>query len=89
MTGVGRSGLVCLLIPAILDLYVNPTSIPDLTALAVKLSSARKNILRDREHLKFAYQAYLEHLKELRLQHGKYILQQCLFCCIGVFFKII
>lgn len=66
LSGVGRSGLVCLLIPAILDLYINPTSIPDLAALAVKLSAARKNILRDREHLKFAYQAFLEHLKHLQ-----------------------
>lgn len=66
LLGVGRSGLLCLLIPAILDLAVNPTSIPDLTALAVKLSSAKKSILRDREHLKFAFQAFLQHLKDLQ-----------------------
>lgn len=64
-SGVGRSGIFCLLIPAILDLAVNPTSIPDLTALAVKISAARKNVLRDREHLKFAFQAFLQHLKDL------------------------
>lgn len=64
--GVGLSGMLCLLIAAILDLTANPTSIPDLTALAVKLSVARKNILRDREHLKFAYLAFLSYLNELR-----------------------
>lgn len=64
--GVGLSGLLCLMISAILDLTANPTLIPDLTALAVKLSMARKNILRDREHLKFAYQAFLNHLNNLR-----------------------
>lgn len=64
--GVGLSGMLCLLIAAILDLTANPTLIPDLTALAVKLSVARKNILRDREHLKFAYQAFLSYLNELR-----------------------
>lgn len=64
--GVGLSGLFCLLVPAILDLTANPTSIPDLTSLAIKLSVARKNILRDREHLKFAYQAFLSYLNELR-----------------------
>lgn len=58
--------MLCLLIAAILDLTANPTSIPDLTALAVKLSVARKNILRDREHLKFAYLAFLSYLNELR-----------------------
>lgn len=65
-SGVGLSGVLCLMMPAILDLTANPTSIPDLTALAVKLSIARKNILRDREHLKFAYQAFLYHLNVLR-----------------------
>lgn len=65
-SGVGLSGLLCVLIPAILDLTANPTSIPDLTALAVKLSTSRKNILRDREHLKFAYQTFLYHLHEMR-----------------------
>lgn len=65
-SGVGLSGLLCLLIPAILDLTANPTSIPDLAALSVKLCMARKNILRDREHLRFAYQAFLNYLKKLR-----------------------
>lgn len=64
-SGVGLSGLLCLLISAIVDLTAT-TSIPDLTGLAIKLSMGRKNILRDREHLRFAYQVFLNHLNGLR-----------------------
>ncbi|KAK5646077.1 hypothetical protein RI129_004541 [Pyrocoelia pectoralis] len=62
--GIGRSGLLCLLLSAITEVLINPSTIPDLPSLAIKLSSARKNIVRDREHFKFAYQVLLYFLKD-------------------------
>ncbi|KAB0798419.1 hypothetical protein PPYR_09412 [Photinus pyralis] len=67
--GIGRSGLLCLLLSAITEILVNPSSIPDLPLLATKLSSARKNIVRDREHFKFAYQVLLHFLKDFIAKH--------------------
>lgn len=69
LAGIGRSGLLCLLLSAITEVLVNPSSIPDLPLLATKLSSARKNIVRDREHFKFAYQVLLHFLKEFNAKH--------------------
>ncbi|XP_056643679.1 tyrosine-protein phosphatase non-receptor type 23 [Diorhabda sublineata] len=62
-SGIGRSGLLCLLTAAIFDVTNNANSIPDLTALGIKLSNYRKNILRDREHLKFGYECFLAYIK--------------------------
>ncbi|XP_044266202.1 tyrosine-protein phosphatase non-receptor type 23 [Tribolium madens] len=67
-SGIGRSGLVCLLVTAILEVTSNPTAIPDLVALAVKLGVWRRNILRDREHLKFAFEAFLRYMKQVVAQ---------------------
>lgn len=67
-SGIGRSGVMCLLVAAILEATSNPTAIPDLVSLTVKLSAWRKNILRDREHLKFAYEAFLGYMKEVLIQ---------------------
>lgn len=64
-SGIGRSGLLCLLVTAVLEVTSNPITIPDLVSLAVKLSSWRKNILRDREHLKFAYEVFLAYMKQV------------------------
>lgn len=66
LAGIGRSGLLCLLISATLELLINPTIFPDLAAIGAKLCIARKNIIRDREHLKFAYIVFLHVVKELR-----------------------
>ncbi|KAG5896890.1 hypothetical protein JTB14_033528 [Gonioctena quinquepunctata] len=63
--GIGRSGLICLLTAAIFDVTNNANSIPDLAALTLKLNSCRKNILRDREHLKFSYESFLGYMKEI------------------------
>lgn len=67
-SGIGRSGLMCLLCNAILDVTNQSNSIPDLAVLTLKLGNFRKNILRDREHLKFAYEAMLCYMKQLLLQ---------------------
>ncbi|KAJ8921018.1 hypothetical protein NQ315_015814 [Exocentrus adspersus] len=64
-SGIGRSGLVCLLTAAIYDVTNNANSVPDLACLASKLTKCRKNILRDREHLKFAYEAFLAYIKQV------------------------
>lgn len=61
LSGVGRSGVLCLLIAAMCD----PTTMLDVAAAANRISRSRKNILRDREHLKFAYQAVLQHFRDL------------------------
>ncbi|XP_045472120.1 tyrosine-protein phosphatase non-receptor type 23 isoform X2 [Harmonia axyridis] len=63
-SGIGRSGVACLLIFAILE-ATNSVTLPDLTSLANKITSFRKNILRDREHLKFAYVAFLAYMKQI------------------------
>ncbi|KAK4879126.1 hypothetical protein RN001_007272 [Aquatica leii] len=62
--GIGRSGFLCLVLCAAAEIITNPPAIPDLGKLAIKLSAARKNIIRDREHFKYAYQVLLHFLKE-------------------------
>jgi tyrosine-protein phosphatase non-receptor type 23 len=73
-SGIGRSGLVCLLVSAVLEVTNNTVSIPDLVSLTVKLAAWRRNILRDREHLKFAYEAFLAYMRQViaqgRLKRG-------------------
>ncbi|KAJ8943850.1 hypothetical protein NQ314_009620 [Rhamnusium bicolor] len=64
-SGIGKTGLVCLLTAAIFDVTNNANSIPDLASLCTKLTNCRKNILRDREHLKFAYEAFLSYMKQV------------------------
>ncbi|XP_063922824.1 tyrosine-protein phosphatase non-receptor type 23 isoform X2 [Zophobas morio] len=76
-SGIGRSGLVCLLVSAILEVTSNPVAVPDLVGLAVKLGAWRRNMLRDREHLKFAYEAFLAYMKQVLAQgHAKRILNE-------------
>lgn len=61
LSGLGRSGLLCVLIAAMCD----PLQMLDISAAACRISRCRKNILRDREHLKFTYQAVLQHMRDL------------------------
>ncbi|GLV42515.1 myopic [Carabus blaptoides fortunei] len=61
LSGVGRSGILCVLVAAMYD----PVQMLDVSAAVSRMSHDRKNILRDREHLKFAYQAVLQHAKDL------------------------
>ncbi|XP_030747813.1 tyrosine-protein phosphatase non-receptor type 23 [Sitophilus oryzae] len=67
-SGIGRSGLLCLLTNAILQVTNQANAIPDLALLTSKLGNFRKNILRDREHLRFAYEALLCYMKQVLLQ---------------------
>ncbi|KAL1501415.1 hypothetical protein ABEB36_006738 [Hypothenemus hampei] len=63
-SGIGRSGCLCLLIEIILETTnLSKDTLPDLIALAIKLEGFRKNIFRDREHLKFIYESFLFHMK--------------------------
>ncbi|CAG9825233.1 unnamed protein product [Phaedon cochleariae] len=64
-SGSGRSGLACLLTAAILDVANNANVVPDLAALASKVGGCRRNALRDREHLKFAYECWLGYMKQV------------------------
>lgn len=91
LAGIGRSGLMCLIISAIIEVLINPTTLPDLSSLVGKLSNGRKNILRDREHFKFAFHAFLHFLKETCLK-GEYlnIKHNLCFSCIyllGIFLR--
>ncbi|XP_066141791.1 tyrosine-protein phosphatase non-receptor type 23 [Euwallacea fornicatus] len=69
-SGIGRSGLLCLMANAILDVTNQANTIPDLAVLAIQLGHFRKNILRDREHFKFAYEALVCYIKQLLTQDG-------------------
>ncbi|XP_060518621.1 tyrosine-protein phosphatase non-receptor type 23 isoform X2 [Cylas formicarius] len=64
-SGIGRSGVVCLLAVAILQATNETGTLPDFAAIAAKLSQARKNVLRDREHLRFAYDAMLGYMRRM------------------------
>lgn len=66
LAGIGRSGLFCLLIIAIIEVLINPKVLPDLQSIVTTMSISRKNIIRDREHFKFAYHAFLNYLKILK-----------------------
>lgn len=61
LSGLGRSGLLCVLVAAMCD----PLQMIDVSAAVYRISQCRKNILRDREHLKFTYQAVLQHMRDL------------------------
>ncbi|XP_071053050.1 tyrosine-protein phosphatase non-receptor type 23 [Onthophagus taurus] len=67
--GIGRSGLFCVLMAAILEVMINPSVLPDIPLISGKMSCKRRNILRDREHLKFCYTAFLYYLKELQTRY--------------------
>ncbi|CAH0557308.1 unnamed protein product [Brassicogethes aeneus] len=67
-SSIGRAGLIPLLTTAILDVTNNPTSIPDLAQIVMKLSNSQKNVLRDREHLRFAYEAFVCYIKQVVTQ---------------------
>ncbi|CAH0393687.1 unnamed protein product [Bemisia tabaci] len=69
LSGVGRSGLFLLVLAAIAEIN-SGQGIPDLINLAGKMSLSRKNCLRDREHLKFAYQTILYYAQDLLMKRG-------------------
>lgn len=69
LSGVGRAGLFLLATAAVCHIQSVPT-LPDLVVLAGKISAFRKNALRDREHMKFAYQTLLYYAQDLLMKRG-------------------
>lgn len=67
LSGVGRTGLFCLVLAAIAEINAG-RGIIDIIQTTVQMSQQRKGSLRDREHLKFAYQAVLYYAQDLLMK---------------------
>ncbi|XP_067094122.1 tyrosine-protein phosphatase non-receptor type 23 isoform X2 [Osmerus mordax] len=68
-SGVGRTGAFCLLYAALQELEAG-NGIPDLTLLVKKMRQQRKNMLQEKLHLKFCYEAVLKHAEQVLQRHG-------------------
>ncbi|XP_028673299.2 tyrosine-protein phosphatase non-receptor type 23 [Erpetoichthys calabaricus] len=68
-SGVGRTGAFCLLYAAMQEVEAG-NSIPDLLLLVRKMRQQRKNMLQEKLHLKFCYEAVLKHTELLLQRHG-------------------
>uniref|UniRef100_A0A672ZB53 Tyrosine-protein phosphatase non-receptor type 23 n=1 Tax=Sphaeramia orbicularis TaxID=375764 RepID=A0A672ZB53_9TELE len=68
-SGVGRTGAFCLLYAALQELEAG-NSIPDLSLLVKKMRQQRKNMLQEKLHLKFCYEAVLKHAEHVLQRHG-------------------
>uniref|UniRef100_A0A8C7H0M6 Tyrosine-protein phosphatase non-receptor type 23 n=1 Tax=Oncorhynchus kisutch TaxID=8019 RepID=A0A8C7H0M6_ONCKI len=68
-SGVGRTGALCLLYAAVQELEAG-NSIPDLPLLVQKMRQQRKNMLQEKLHLKFCYEAVLKHAEQVLQRHG-------------------
>ncbi|XP_065163635.1 LOW QUALITY PROTEIN: tyrosine-protein phosphatase non-receptor type 23 [Atheta coriaria] len=66
LAGVGRTGICAALLAGLMEFAAVACPLPDIPAIAAKISCARKNVLRDREHLKFVYTTLLQHLQTVR-----------------------
>lgn len=69
LSGVGRTGLFCLVTAAVCDIQAGH-GLLDLVTTTACMSTHRKGSLRDREHLKFAYQAVLYYAQDLLMKRG-------------------
>ncbi|KAK6622648.1 hypothetical protein RUM43_008490 [Polyplax serrata] len=69
ISGVGRTGLFCLIVASIQEIQAG-RGIPDLAGLFGRMCEFRKSCPRDREHLKFAYQAVLHYCQDFLIKHG-------------------
>ena len=67
LSGVGRTGLFCLVTAAVCDIQAGH-GLLDLVTTTASMSTHRKGSLRDREHLKFAYQAVLYYAQDLLMK---------------------
>jgi tyrosine-protein phosphatase non-receptor type 23 len=67
LSGVGRTGLFCLVTAAVCDIQAG-RGLMDLVTTTACMSTYRKGSLRDREHLKFAYQAVLYYAQDLLMK---------------------
>ncbi|KAJ7985530.1 hypothetical protein DPEC_G00353010 [Dallia pectoralis] len=68
-SGVGRTGAFSLLYAAVQELEAG-NSIPDLPLLVKKMRQQRKNMLQEKLHLKFCYEAVLKHAEQVLQRHG-------------------
>ncbi|XP_061838813.1 tyrosine-protein phosphatase non-receptor type 23 [Nerophis lumbriciformis] len=68
-SGVGRTGAFCLLYAALQELEAG-NGIADLRVLVKKMRQQRKNMLHEKLHLKFCYEAVLKHSEQVLLRHG-------------------
>uniref|UniRef100_A0A667YCK9 Tyrosine-protein phosphatase non-receptor type 23 n=1 Tax=Myripristis murdjan TaxID=586833 RepID=A0A667YCK9_9TELE len=68
-SGVGRTGAFCLLYAAVQELEAG-NCIPDLPLLVKKMRQQRKNMLQEKLHLKFCYEAVLKHAEQVLQRHG-------------------
>uniref|UniRef100_A0A8C5EC63 Tyrosine-protein phosphatase non-receptor type 23 n=1 Tax=Gouania willdenowi TaxID=441366 RepID=A0A8C5EC63_GOUWI len=68
-SGVGRTGVFSLLYAALQELEAG-NGIPDLPKLVKKMRQQRKNMLQEKLHLKFCYEAVLQHAEQVLHRHG-------------------
>ncbi|XP_042372543.1 tyrosine-protein phosphatase non-receptor type 23-like [Plectropomus leopardus] len=68
-SGVGRTGAFCLLYAALQELEAG-NGIPELPVLVKKMRQQRKNMLQEKLHLKFCYEAVLKHAEHVLQRHG-------------------
>lgn len=67
--GVGRSGLFVATAAALSEMLLSP-HIPEMVHVAASLAKWRKNPLRDRDHLKFAYQTILYYCQDILMKRN-------------------
>ncbi|TSK20078.1 Tyrosine-protein phosphatase non-receptor type 23 [Bagarius yarrelli] len=68
-SGVGRTGAFSLLYAALQELEAG-NGIPDLPQLVRKMRQQRKNMLQEKLHLKFCYEAVLKHAEQVLQRRG-------------------
>lgn len=68
-SGVGRTGAFCLLYAALQEIEAG-NGIPDMIQLVRKMRQQRKNMLQEKLHLKFCYEAVLKHTEQVLQRHG-------------------
>lgn len=78
LSGVGRTGLFCLVTAAVCEIQAR-RGLLDLVTTTACMSTHRKGSLRDREHLKFAYQAVLYYAQDLLMKREYNFIEFCFF----------
>uniref|UniRef100_A0A8C2TE18 Protein tyrosine phosphatase non-receptor type 23 n=1 Tax=Coturnix japonica TaxID=93934 RepID=A0A8C2TE18_COTJA len=68
-SGVGRTGAFCLLYAAVQEVEAG-NGIPELPQLVRRMRQQRKHMLQEKLHLKFCYEAVLQHAEQLLQRHG-------------------
>ncbi|XP_064361686.1 tyrosine-protein phosphatase non-receptor type 23 [Dromaius novaehollandiae] len=68
-SGVGRTGAFCLLYAAMQEVEAG-NGIPHLAQLVKRMRQQRKHMLQEKLHLKFCYEAVLQHAEQVLQRHG-------------------